>query len=90
MKNIYYYLIVTVLFLSGTTFAGTIKGKVTNGTAGFKIPKNTVVELARYVDKIQDEDFKLKTTVDKNGFFSFKNIAIDGKEIGRASCRERV
>ncbi|HED07735.1 MAG TPA: hypothetical protein ENI57_06445 [Ignavibacteria bacterium] len=77
MKKIYYYLIATVLFLSGITFAGTIKGKVTNGTAGFKIPKNIEVELSRFVDQKQDEDFKLKTTVDKNGFFTFKDLAVN-------------
>ncbi len=81
MKNIYHYIIVTLFFLSGTIAAGTIKGKVTNGTAGFKIPKNTVVELAKYVNKNKDDSFIMKATVDKNGFFSFKNLEPDEQAI---------
>jgi len=85
MKNIYYCLIVSILFISGTTFAGTIKGKVTNGTKGFKIPANTVVELACFIDNNQDENFKMKTTADKTGFFIFNNIVNDSNVVYQPS-----
>jgi len=74
MRRSYYIIAFFLLLLSSTTIAGSIKGKVKNGTAGFKVPKNIVVELSRYMQNQQDPDFKLKTTINKNGYFTFRDI----------------
>jgi len=77
MKRIYYNLILIIIMFNGIAFAGSIKGKVTNGTIGFKVPKNITVELSRYFKNQQDSKFKLKTKTNKNGYFSFKNVPPD-------------
>ena len=77
MKRLYCNLILIILMFNGIALAGSIKGKVTNGTMGIKVPENITVELSRYVNNQQDTNFKLKTTTDKNGYFSFKNVPAD-------------
>jgi len=90
MKRIYYSLMLIIIIFAKTAFAGSIEGKVTNGTIGFNVPKSITVELSfrfkvpknitvisHYLQNKQDTKFKLKTTIDKNGYFSFKNIPLD-------------
>ncbi len=77
MKRIYYNLMLIILMFNGVALAGSIKGKVTNGTVGFKVPNNITVELSRYFQNQQDTKFKLKTTTNKSGYFSFKNVTPD-------------
>ncbi len=74
MGRIFYNLAFFLLLLSGTIIAGSIKGKVENGTAGFQVPPNTAVELSRFIQNQQDTGFKLKTNTDGNGYFSFQNV----------------
>jgi len=74
MGRIYYNLAFFLLLLSGTIIAGSIKGKVENGTAGYKVPPNTIVELSRFIQNQQDTGFKLKTNTDGNGYFSFQSV----------------
>lgn len=74
MGRIFYNLAFFLLLLSETIIAGSIKGKVENGTAGFQVPPNTIVELSRFIQNQQDTGFKLKTNTDGNGYYSFQNV----------------
>jgi hypothetical protein len=61
------------LLPAGIILAGSIKGKVTNGTKGYKVPANTMVELNRYQGNSLDNTFKLSVPL-KNGKFVFDNL----------------
>ncbi len=74
MGRIYFYLTFFLLLLSGTIIAGSIKGKIQNGTSGFQVPTNTSVKLSRFIQNQEDTGFGLKTSADGNGYFSFPNV----------------
>jgi len=77
MGRIYYNLAFLLLLLPVTTIAGSIKGKVENGTTGFQVPPNIVVELSRYIQNQQDTEFSLKTTTNKTGYFTFNDVPVN-------------
>lgn len=57
--------------------AGTLTGKVQNGTAGSSLQSGLTVELERYRNEEIDPNFKLSTPVSKNGEYSFSDLEED-------------
>jgi hypothetical protein len=63
-----------LLLAAPAVHAGSIKGRIQNGTQGYGIPDSLVVILHRYRNNQEDTAFQLRTVAAKDGRFSFTNL----------------